>query len=32
LLPPAGSKAAKQAYEDMAEAFKAFDPRDALAA
>jgi curved DNA-binding protein len=31
-LPPAGSKAAKQAYEDMAEAFKAFDPRDALAA
>jgi curved DNA-binding protein len=30
-LPPAGGKAAKKAYEDMAEAFKAFDPRAALA-
>jgi len=28
--PPAGSKAAKKAYEDMAEAFKTFDPRAAL--
>ena len=31
-LPPAGSKAAKKAYEDMAEAFKAFDPRASLEA
>jgi curved DNA-binding protein len=31
-LPPAGSKAAKKAYDDMAEAFKAFDPRAALEA
>ena len=29
-LPPAGSKAAKKAYEDMAEAFKSFDPRASL--
>jgi curved DNA-binding protein len=29
-LPPAGNKAAKKAYEDMAEAFKAFDPRASL--
>ena len=30
-LPPAGGKGAKKAYEDMAEAFKAFDPRASLA-
>ena len=29
-LPPAASKDAKKAYEDMAEAFKTFDPRASL--
>jgi len=29
-LPPSSGKAAKKAYEDMAAAFKAFDPRAAL--